>query len=93
MNGPWQIRVLYDGDCPLCSREIRFLEPAIVAFLMTRHDDPPPGVAGGRPGTPGRITFTRDGKSGVLTQRARMIVRPGDVLRIETPGGGGFGRA
>jgi predicted DCC family thiol-disulfide oxidoreductase YuxK len=26
MNGPWQIRVLYDGECPLCSREIRFLE-------------------------------------------------------------------
>jgi predicted DCC family thiol-disulfide oxidoreductase YuxK len=26
MNGTWQIRVLYDGDCPLCSREIRFLE-------------------------------------------------------------------
>lgn len=26
MNEPWQIRVLYDGECPLCSREIRFLE-------------------------------------------------------------------
>ena len=26
VNGPWRIRVLYDGDCPLCSREIRFLE-------------------------------------------------------------------
>jgi len=26
MNGPWQIRVLYDGECPLCSKEIRFLE-------------------------------------------------------------------
>ena len=26
MNGPWRIRLLYDGDCPLCSREIRFLE-------------------------------------------------------------------
>ena len=26
MNRPWQIRVLYDGECPLCSREIRFLE-------------------------------------------------------------------
>jgi predicted DCC family thiol-disulfide oxidoreductase YuxK len=25
-EGPWQIRVLYDGQCPLCSREIRFLE-------------------------------------------------------------------
>ena len=22
---PWQIKVLYDGDCPLCMREIRFL--------------------------------------------------------------------
>lgn len=26
MNAPWQIEVLYDGQCPLCSREIRFLE-------------------------------------------------------------------
>jgi predicted DCC family thiol-disulfide oxidoreductase YuxK len=26
MKRPWKIRVLYDGDCPLCSREIRFLE-------------------------------------------------------------------
>ena len=26
MKQPWQIRVLYDGDCPLCAREIRFLE-------------------------------------------------------------------
>jgi predicted DCC family thiol-disulfide oxidoreductase YuxK len=26
MSAAWQLRVLYDGDCPLCSREIRFLE-------------------------------------------------------------------
>ena len=26
MREPWEVRVLYDGDCPLCSREIRFLE-------------------------------------------------------------------
>jgi predicted DCC family thiol-disulfide oxidoreductase YuxK len=26
MNGSWRVRVLYDGDCPLCSREVRFLE-------------------------------------------------------------------
>lgn len=26
MSEPWQFKVLYDGDCPLCSREIRFLE-------------------------------------------------------------------
>jgi predicted DCC family thiol-disulfide oxidoreductase YuxK len=26
MKRPWKIKVLYDGACPLCSREIRFLE-------------------------------------------------------------------
>ena len=26
MSEAWQIRVLYDGECPLCTREIRFLE-------------------------------------------------------------------
>jgi predicted DCC family thiol-disulfide oxidoreductase YuxK len=26
MTRPWKIKVLYDGACPLCSREIRFLE-------------------------------------------------------------------
>jgi predicted DCC family thiol-disulfide oxidoreductase YuxK len=26
MTGPWQIEVLYDGECPLCSREVAFLE-------------------------------------------------------------------
>lgn len=26
MKPSWQIRVLYDGECPLCTREIRFLE-------------------------------------------------------------------
>ena len=26
MNEAWDIRVLYDGECPLCLREIRFLE-------------------------------------------------------------------
>jgi predicted DCC family thiol-disulfide oxidoreductase YuxK len=26
MSESWQVKVLYDGECPLCSREIRFLE-------------------------------------------------------------------
>jgi predicted DCC family thiol-disulfide oxidoreductase YuxK len=26
MNESWRIRVLYDGECPLCSREVRFLQ-------------------------------------------------------------------
>jgi predicted DCC family thiol-disulfide oxidoreductase YuxK len=39
MNGPWQIRVLYDGDCPLCSREIRFLEKRDRGCGRIRFDD------------------------------------------------------
>jgi predicted DCC family thiol-disulfide oxidoreductase YuxK len=26
VKGSWEIRILYDGECPLCSREVRFLE-------------------------------------------------------------------
>jgi predicted DCC family thiol-disulfide oxidoreductase YuxK len=26
MKTPWRVKVLYDGDCPLCSREVQFLE-------------------------------------------------------------------
>ncbi len=74
-------------------REIRFLAPAIVSCLMTRHDEPPPGVAGGQAGTPGRLTLISGGRGKRLTARSSVRVEPGDVLRIETPGGGGHGRA
>ena len=73
-------------------KEIRFLAPALVASLMTRHEVPPPGVRGGRPGEPGRLVLLRDGVTLPVGPRARVAVRPGDVLRIETPGGGGYGR-
>ncbi|MDJ0972868.1 MAG: hydantoinase B/oxoprolinase family protein [Planctomycetota bacterium] len=73
-------------------REVRFLEPAVVSLMMTRHATPPPGVAGGKPGRAGRVTLVRGGRARRLDPRARVDIRPGDVLRIETPGGGGWGR-
>jgi N-methylhydantoinase B/oxoprolinase/acetone carboxylase alpha subunit len=33
-----------------------------------------------------------DGKKIVLKSKVNLTVKPGDVLRIETPGGGGYGR-
>ncbi len=74
-------------------RAIRFLAPAVVSCLMTRHDEPPPGVAGGGPGRAGRLTLIRDGRRKRLGPRSSVRVEAGDVLRIETPGGGGWGRA
>ena len=74
-------------------REIRFLAPALVSVLMTRHETPPPGVAGGQAGRPGRLTLLRQGgRAKRLPARGRVEVAPGDLLRIETPGGGGWGR-
>jgi N-methylhydantoinase B len=73
-------------------REIEMLAPGVLAWLMTRHDDPPPGVHGGRPGAPGRLTLLRAGRARRLPSRGRLDVVAGDVLRIETPGGGGWGR-
>jgi N-methylhydantoinase B len=73
-------------------KEIRFLAPALVSSLMTRHDAPPPGVRGGRSGSPGRLVLVR-GKGVIpVGPRDHVAVRAGDVLRIETPGGGGYGR-
>jgi N-methylhydantoinase B len=78
------------GDGTL--KEIRFLAPATVSTLMTRHDEAPPGVRGGQPGSPGRVTLLRDGETRAVAPRAHLQVEAGDVLRIETPGGGGHGR-
>lgn len=81
----------YDGGDGLL-KEIRFLAPALVSSLMTRHEHPPPGVRGGRRGETGRLVLLRAGEVIEVAPRGRLAVRPGDVLRIETPGGGGYGR-
>ena len=73
-------------------REVRFLAPALVSCLMTRHAERPPGIAGGGPGRPGRLTLIRKGRARRLGPRGSIRVEVGDVLRIETPGGGGWGR-
>jgi N-methylhydantoinase B len=46
-----------------------------------------PGSAGGEPGAPGRATL--DGED--LPAKATIDVDRGSLLRIETPGGGGYG--
>jgi len=48
---------------------------------------------GGQPGSLGRNTLTKAGSVETvdLGGKAQITVQPGDVLTIETPGGGGFG--
>ena len=73
-------------------REFEFLAPAEVTLLSDRRDRGPWGLAGGGTGKPGRNTLLRSGRAGKLAAKTRFEARPGDVLRIETPGGGGWGK-
>lgn len=72
-------------------REFRFLTPADVTILSDRRERGPYGLAGGKSGRPGRNTLTRQGKTKTLAAKTRIETKAGDVLRIETPGGGGWG--
>jgi 5-oxoprolinase (ATP-hydrolysing) len=73
-------------------RELEFLAPLSVSLLSDRRRVPPQGLAGGGPGACGRNLLLRaDGRQEQLAGVAQVSVAPGDRLRIETPGGGGWG--
>jgi N-methylhydantoinase B len=73
-------------------REFEFLTPCDVTILSDRRLRGPYGLAGGQPGKPGNNTVLRSGKIMRKAGKDRFDVKSGDVLRIESPGGGGYGR-
>jgi 5-oxoprolinase (ATP-hydrolysing) len=73
-------------------RRLRFLAPMDAALLASRRDHPPQGLAGGAPGLPGaQRLIAADGAVTKLAGCFSVRVVAGDVIEIETPGGGGFG--
>jgi N-methylhydantoinase B len=68
-------------------RELRVLEPCRLSLLTQRRRLRPGGADGGGPGAAGRNLLNGD----ELPPLATRELEPGDVLRIETPGGGGYG--
>ena len=73
-------------------REYEFLVPAALTVMSDRRRFPPYGVRGGGPGAMGKNTLVSAGRARTLGSKVNIKIHPGDVLRIETPGGGGFGR-
>ncbi|MCX7063949.1 MAG: hydantoinase B/oxoprolinase family protein, partial [Proteobacteria bacterium] len=68
-------------------REFEFLESTSVTLLTERRRRGPWGLAGGGPGAPGSNLL-----NGVpLPSKTAFEVRPGDILTITTPSGGGWG--
>lgn len=76
------------------TRRIRFLEPMTACILSNRRRIPPFGLAGGDPGEAGDTRVERaDGTFERLDSTATVVMAAGDTFVIETPGGGGFGKA
>lgn len=73
-------------------REWEFLASAKVTLLADRRANGPYGLDGGSPGKPGRNVLIRKGKPRLTPAKTEFQVEPGDIFRIETPGGGGHGR-
>ena len=86
-------------------REYEMLTETSVTLLSDRRERPPYGAEGGEPGACGRNTLIRKRDAGDagrekagrekeerLPGKVQLTLQAGDRLRIETPGGGGYGR-
>jgi N-methylhydantoinase B len=65
---------------------------AQASLLADRHTLPPPGAREGEPGACGRHSLVRNGTELPVPAKTTLPLELGDVLVIQTPGGGGFGR-
>jgi N-methylhydantoinase B len=64
-----------------------------VTLLADRRTRGPYGLAGGSDGAPGRSVIIReDGSEEVLSGKSSTRLRSGERIRVETPGGGGWGK-
>ena len=75
-------------------RCLRFNEAMTASILSQHRIHGPAGLNGGTPGKPGCNTIIRaDGSVQKLKGCDQIAIEPGDVIQIETPGGGGMGKA
>lgn len=73
-------------------RQVRFNTPVTANIISGRRRVVPHGLEGGQPGKPGRNTVIRaSGEKLCLPPNAQVALQAGDVILIETPGGGGYG--
>ena len=73
-------------------REIETLAPAHMSLLADRRKRAPYGLSGGTDGKPGTAAIIRDGRPRKIGSKGSWELQTGDRVRIESPGGGGFGK-
>jgi N-methylhydantoinase B len=72
-------------------REIETLAAARMSLLSDRRKRAPYGLSGGAEGKPGSAAIIRSGRARMIGSKGSWELKAGDRVRIETPGGGGFG--
>ena len=73
-------------------REIETLVPARMSLLADRRKRRPYGLSGGADGKPGLAAIIHQGSARTIGSKGSWQLEAGDRVRIETPGGGGFGK-
>ena len=73
-------------------REIELLVDAQVGMLSDRRVIPPYGLSGGKPGATGKNEVEVRGRRKKVPAKCGFFAAAGSVIRIETPGGGGWGK-
>jgi N-methylhydantoinase B len=81
----------YEGGAGVV-REIETLVPARMSLLSDRRKTAPYGLQGGGNGDVGRAAIISEGKARSIGSKGTWELEAGDRVRIETPGGGGFGK-
>jgi len=74
-------------------REIELLAPSQVTLLTDRRKFSPYGLQGGEGGARGSTTLVTKEGARALPAKCSISAAQGDVVRVETPGGGGWGTA
>ena len=73
-------------------RELECLVDSNVSVLTERRTIAPYGLVGGGPGATGKNLLVRGARQIRLPGKANIDLKAGERIRIETPGGGGWGR-
>jgi len=81
----------YGGDGLI--REIELLANAQVTLLSDRRKFQPYGLAGGEPGAAGLAVHVSGNARKKIATKSSLLTKKGDIISIETPGGGGWGKA
>jgi N-methylhydantoinase B/oxoprolinase/acetone carboxylase alpha subunit len=75
-------------------RDLQVLEPCTLSLITERRTSSPPGSAGGGPGATGENWVLPGGFERLakrIPDKCTLQLKEGDVLRMLTPGGGGWG--